>query len=611
MRVFLKNAAALALAVLALAGSEMAILRLSNLAAPPYTDPGMYLAYQNGQVVVAYVDTGSPAQADGVVAGKVVAQFNGRDVLDASIGEKQDLVNAHPPTYWVWLIDADQIRDAMDLMAGTYTGGDFVGEQVTLNDEVRYQPPVDVGPMCLGLALLLGGWWLLRTGRAGERLRRYRLTLPVAVAMPLLLTGLDQYQSGYTAGAETMLYLAGPLPLALDFAAEIPALRGRVLSRLGVLAVCLVILGGMTIWLGSYWLYRAPVTTLYDLGYYDGGIVSWRYVFVALISLGPGLLAAGPTGLGWMLRGRRPWTTWPLLGASPDVGEAAAGGGLFESTDLALAAITPAISGVTLLGLDHEVWPIVVWLVGIFAVRRFQAPALERLQRLASRTTRQRDLVVTATERERARIAGDIHDYALQDLTMLVRRLDASGDVENAAAAREVADRLRAICGDLRLPILDDLGVGPALDWLVDRLEPDNGKLDLELLDGEKRLAPDAELAFFRVAQEAIANSIHHGAPPILVRYWGGGDWAELIVDDCGAGIPAGAAEAAERTGHMGLMSMSQRAEAIGAELTFGRRPGGGARVHMTWERKADSAGGATERSAESSGPAEAAPEPA
>ncbi len=258
-----------------------------------------------------------------------------------------------------------------------------------------------------------------------------------------------------------------------------------------------------------------------------------------------------------------------------------------ESADLALAALTPVVAGLSLLGADHQAWPIVLWLGGLFVARRF---GIQPLVRLAQRTTRQRDLVVSATERERARIAADIHDYALQDLTMLVRRLDAAGDVENAAATREVAERLRAICGDLRLPVLDDLGVGPALEWLCGRVEQGGQRVSLDRLEDEKRLPAEAELAFFRVAQEAINNAVRHGAPPVWVRYRGGGSWAELEVDDCGTGVPAGAAEAAERTGHLGLMSMSQRAEAIGADLSIGRRPGGGTRVRLVWEGAAEPA---------------------
>jgi two-component system, NarL family, nitrate/nitrite sensor histidine kinase NarX len=64
-----------------------------------------------------------------------------------------------------------------------------------------------------------------------------------------------------------------------------------------------------------------------------------------------------------------------------------------------------------------------------------------------------------------------------------------------------------------------------------------------------------------------------------------------LTVDDSGKGIPDGAAELAEQTGHMGLMNMTQRAEAIGAALQIGRKPEGGTRVSLIWERAADPAG--------------------
>lgn len=48
---------------------------------------------------------------------------------------------------------------------------------------------------------------------------------------------------------------------------------------------------------------------------------------------------------------------------------------------------------------------------------------------------------------------------------MLAMRLDAKGDAESADAARDVAERVREICGDLRPPLLGDFGVGPALEW--------------------------------------------------------------------------------------------------------------------------------------------------
>jgi signal transduction histidine kinase len=188
-----------------------------------------------------------------------------------------------------------------------------------------------------------------------------------------------------------------------------------------------------------------------------------------------------------------------------------------------------------------------------------------------------------ATEAERARVAADIHDEALQELTLLVRRLDDQGDADGAEIARTVSDRLRAICGDLRLPILDDLGVGPALDWLVARIERlSGGEVRLERSDGS-RLPPPVELGIFRVAQEALANAVKHGAPPIVVRYHASESGASLSVDDAGPGIDAEAESKAQAEGRYGLLNMQQRAEHIGAILDVRRWPGGGTHVALEW----------------------------
>jgi two-component sensor histidine kinase len=211
-------------------------------------------------------------------------------------------------------------------------------------------------------------------------------------------------------------------------------------------------------------------------------------------------------------------------------------------------------------------------------------PAASRCgRRLATRATLQRDLVVAASEAERARLAADIHDDALQELTLLVRRLEASGDTEGAEIGRTVADKLRAICGDLRLPILDDLGVGPALDWLVLRIERlAGGEVRLERAD-DARHAPEVELAIFRVAQEALANAVKHGQPPIVVRYRSTDGGISLSIDDAGPGIAEDAPDAAEQTGRFGLLNMAQRAEQIGAILDVRRWPGGGTHVALEW----------------------------
>jgi signal transduction histidine kinase len=251
---------------------------------------------------------------------------------------------------------------------------------------------------------------------------------------------------------------------------------------------------------------------------------------------------------------------------------------VIQSTELALAGATPLMA----IGTDRwpYLWPLGVWLVGIALAARF---TVRPLARVATRATHQRDLVVAAAEAERARLAADIHDDALQELTLLVRRLESSGDAEGAEIGRTVADKLRAICGDLRLPILDDLGVGPALDWLVLRIERlAGGEVRLERAD-DARHSPDVELAIFRVAQEALANAVKHGRPPIVVRYRSTPNGISLAIDDAGPGIDDDAPETAERNGRFGLLNMAQRAEQIGAILDVRRWPGGGTHVALEW----------------------------
>jgi len=238
----------------------------------------------------------------------------------------------------------------------------------------------------------------------------------------------------------------------------------------------------------------------------------------------------------------------------------------------AATVLLPGAPGVLLLG---------GWLAVMIAWRYV---GIVPLVGLANRTQLQRDLAVAAAETERARLAADLHDDALQQLTMLVRRLDDAGQNEAADAAREVATKLRSVVGDLRLPILDDLGAGAALEWLVERVEPlAGGPVKLERSDATRPPA-NVELAVFRVAQEALNNAIKHGRAPISVRYDVRSDGrVTLAVDDAGEGIGPDAAEEAPRSGHFGLANMQQRAEQIGALLDVRRWPAGGTRVALEW----------------------------
>jgi signal transduction histidine kinase len=242
--------------------------------------------------------------------------------------------------------------------------------------------------------------------------------------------------------------------------------------------------------------------------------------------------------------------------------------------------LTPAAAATVLVPSTNGVL-LGMWLIAVVVWRQF---TLNPLLNIAVRTQLQRDLAVAAAETERARLAADLHDDALQQLTMLVRTLDEAGHKKEADEARDIAAKLRSVVGDLRLPILDDLGAGAALEWLVERVEPlAGGPVKLERSD-QARPPANVELAVFRVAQEALTNAIKHGRPPIAVRYDVRQDGrVTLAIDDAGEGIGEAAAEQAPHHGHFGLANMQQRAEQIGGLLDVRRWPAGGTRVALEW----------------------------
>jgi len=539
MKIRLLDIAALALAAVTVVGSVWA----STVSRP---DPGIHLVYQDGQVVIGSIDYASMA-ADpyyNLHVGDVVLALDAQALSSMASPDTLATIDQWP---WNWTsitIEGEvgrgnQIQPGLDIQGTSWSF-------------VRYDRQGDLIPIGLGLAILLLGWWWLGTGRGGPSVRRYALTLPVATAMPILVLPFNRLPTLATLVCGSILVAAAMLPLAFDLAGSVEGRWRRIAA--GSIAVGLAAAAAVAGVL-------VPLDNTWSVGYVHSLL---RAGLIAAIPLVPGVVAAMP--LNWRAT------------APPD-GSARA----FVTPEIVVAFLTPGVAAISLVPLtQYFILPILFWLVVVIGWQARRPLAVR-----VARATHQRDLIAAATEAERARIAADIHDDALQDLTMLVRRLDAAGDKVNAEAAREVAERLRAICGDLRLPVLDDLGVGPALDWLCGRLDTAAESITLDRLAEESRLPAEVELAVFRVAQEALSNAVRHGAAPIVVRYRAREGWVELEVDDSGAGLAEGAAEMAEQTGHLGLLNMTQRAEAVGARLAIRRRPGGGTRVSFVWERAA------------------------
>jgi signal transduction histidine kinase len=244
--------------------------------------------------------------------------------------------------------------------------------------------------------------------------------------------------------------------------------------------------------------------------------------------------------------------------------------------------------------------------LGDFAARALAA---------ADRATNERDLraayeqlgqlnrrLEAAKEEERRFLAHELHDELGQTLTALKLRLQlgerASDSVGAGAAASgdaiaivdNLIARVRKMSVDLRPPLLDEVGLVPALRAYLQAQSSLSGvAMDLTAEgDGEPgtngaRLPLDLEIACFRVAQESITNVLRHAAARSLhVRIARRPGSINLTIHDDGRGFDAATTlEAAAGGGHLGIVGMRERVRASGGTFRLDSKPGEGTAVEI------------------------------
>ena len=188
--------------------------------------------------------------------------------------------------------------------------------------------------------------------------------------------------------------------------------------------------------------------------------------------------------------------------------------------------------------------------------------------------------LVRLQEEERRQIARDLHDGAGQLLMALRLSIDqADPDRDRSAAIlRELSDQLRDISMNLRPPMLDDLGLLPALRWHLERFKSQTGitvQLDHKGLD--RRFRPELQIAAFRIVQEALTNVARHAqveAASVAVTLRQG--MLHVEVTDRGTGFDP---EAVAPGVSAGLIGMRERASLLGGTLSVQSSPGGGTTI--------------------------------
>jgi signal transduction histidine kinase len=196
--------------------------------------------------------------------------------------------------------------------------------------------------------------------------------------------------------------------------------------------------------------------------------------------------------------------------------------------------------------------------------------------------------VVAAEDETRRRIAADIHDDTAQAVAAAGLRIDALvGELDDAEAREEGANarqalaeanrRLRRLLFELRPPALDEAGLAAALElYMSDGFGHDgcDWRVD-DRLDAEP--SPEVRAILYRVALEALTNVRKHAdARLVEVLLQRRGIGVGVRVSDDGRGFDLPAPDAPADPGHIGLVTMRERAEAAGGRFALSSTPGDG-----------------------------------
>lgn len=235
-----------------------------------------------------------------------------------------------------------------------------------------------------------------------------------------------------------------------------------------------------------------------------------------------------------------------------------------------LAATFVPVLVVTLVALALLMVPI-AWMLA----RRVRAAQRER-ERLMQRA-------IESSDRERRRIAGDLHDGPVQELAGLSMRLSASAEhVLDPSAADTLRDSASAVRGSVRTlrsavvgvypANLQQVGLAASLADLVARLTAHGVDATVDI-DPTATFGPEADALLYRAAQEAVRNvEAHADARAVGISVRSEGSLALLEVTDDGRGIDAAEAERAREAEHVGLSILEDLVADAGGALVV--RPG-------------------------------------
>lgn len=197
--------------------------------------------------------------------------------------------------------------------------------------------------------------------------------------------------------------------------------------------------------------------------------------------------------------------------------------------------------------------------------------------------------VTRSQEKERKRIARELHDDTIQELLLLTRELDELASTFKGLSKDErkrvnelwhrtnaITEGIRRLSQDLRPPTIDSLGLLSSLKWLARKTKENTGiEVNVGSLGDERRADPDSELLLFRIVQESLNNVWRHSQATsvhIIIEFHDA--VIKIIIRDNGRGfrVPDAMGSLAE-AGKLGLVGMQERARLLSGSVTIKSTP--------------------------------------
>lgn len=200
--------------------------------------------------------------------------------------------------------------------------------------------------------------------------------------------------------------------------------------------------------------------------------------------------------------------------------------------------------------------------------------------------------VIKIQEEDRKRIAGELHDTSLQNLTHLIHKIELSSmyiDTDPLQAKlelsviskrlKEIIDEIRGTIFDLRPMSFDDLGMKAALERLIDTVN-ENGKFEIDYeIDDVPCETKSVLVSIYRIVKEAFNNIVRHAeAKKIFFRFKNGDDKCIIEIEDDGKGFEENLIDGQK---HFGVSLIRERVELLNGNVTITSSENNGTKIYV------------------------------